>query len=983
VEQRNKWLIRILGLLVLFILLVFLVQLYTDWLWFNSVGYRTVFATKFWTQVFLGVVGAALFFGLFFPNVRLARGVRARLDLVSEKTLLSPEERETMESVIHPALLVVTILFSLVAGLTVSMRWLDWLQFLHGTSFGLQDPIFHQDLSFYVFRWPFWFWVVKVAFKAVILTTLGVALVYLYEEAIQISEEALTVAPRAKSHLLVLAAALFGLRAFFYLLSRYSILYSQRGAVTGGAGYADVYAQLPFLLPLALLCLLTAGLCLYGAGGRSTRPAFYGLGAVVLVALLGWGYPELIQRVVVMPNELEKEKNFLAWNIEFTNRAYGLDRIQTRDFAAENTLTANHLAENDLTIRNIRLWDDRPLKTTYAQMQEIRSYYDFNDVDIDRYRINGELRQVMLSARELDHLQLPPEARRWVNEHAIYTHGYGLCMSPVNQSEEGMPAWFIKDIPPQSTVDLTVTQPAIYFGEVVNRPAPQAGGSLLGGPRSSSPSPAPSATGPRPPGPARETGADYLLVQTTQEEFDYPQGETNVQTRYRGKAGVPIGSLGRKLLFAIRFRSPQILFTRFVTRASRIIFHRQINELVHTIAPFLTYDPDPYLVVHEGRLCWIIDAYTMTRWYPYSEPYQRVLNYIRNSVKIVIDAYDGTVTFYRIDETDPLVETYARIFPDLFRPLDQMPAGLRAHLRYPTGLFGIQAEKYKVYHMRDVNTFYNREDAWEFAKEPIEAPHAPRPPAPRRGPTGQPPPESQLKYMEPYYVIMRLPGETEEEFILMLPFTPRGAQDKSKDNMIAWLCAKCDPARYGEMLVFEFPKRKVVFGPQQIRARINQNDEISKAISLWSQEGSSVFLGNLLVIPIEESLLYVVPLYLQAEVGALPQLQRVIVAYGDQQVAMEPTLEEALRRIFGTATATAPPRGEPQPTVAAPPRPGPQPATEETLEALIRQVGEWLEREQQALRAGDWATVEKAGQQLRQVYQKLQTKAAQGQGNKE
>ncbi|HIE53078.1 MAG TPA: UPF0182 family protein, partial [Armatimonadetes bacterium] len=844
---------------------------------------------------------------------------------------------------------------SVVAGLYVSSRWRIWLQFLHASPFGVEDPIFHHDIGFYVFRWPFWQTALQGLSAALVLVVLFVALLYFYEEGIQISEEELFIATQAKNHLLGLGAAFLVLRGGLYWLKRYEILYSSRGVVFG-AGYTDVHANLPVYTLLAVLCIIAAGLCLRSWGERSPRPALYGLGAVLLVAVVGGNvYPKLLQQFLVAPNEIDKEKQYIEYNIAFTRRAYGLDQIQEHDFAAEEALEANDLQRNAVTIRNIRLWDHRPLRSTYEQMQEIRPYYEFHGVDIDRYRIQGELYQVMLSARELDHNQLPEQAKRWVNEHVVYTHGYGICMSPANRVENGLPAWFIKDIPPVSPVGLQVERPEIYFGEVVKRPR--------------SPEVVSPFTGPATPRQRRRAEVemrrqeeleaeleDYLLVHTAEPEFDYPQGTQNVKTRYQGRGGVPVGSFWRRILFALRFRDAKIFLTQFVTPQSRIIFRRQIRRRVETIAPFLTYDDDPYIVLAEGRLYWIIDAYTITRRYPYSEPElrtpHRMFNYIRNAVKVVVDAYHGTTTFYLVDETDPLAKTYSRIFPSLFKPFAAMPPELRAHIRYPQDLFEFQAAMYTIYHMTDPTTFYNKEDQWTIARE--------------RSQEGQG--QDQWQLMRPYYIIMRLPGEPEEEFILILPFTPR-----NKRNMIAWMCAKCDPEDYGRIIVFGFPKRKLVYGPEQIEARIDQDPDISRQLTLWSQRGSEVFRGNLLVIPIEESLLYVEPLYLRAEASPLPELKRVIVVYG-KRVVMEPTLERALERIFGRPTEAPPEEVAPPPEVPPPTPPEVSPPVERQPEALIAEAVQTFEESQAALQEGDWRRYGEVVKQLEQTLRELESR---------
>ncbi len=602
------------------------------------------------------------------------------------------------------------------------------------------------------------------------------------------------------------------------------------------------------------------------------------------------------------PNEIVAESPYITHNIQFTRRAYGLDRIDEVEFPAEENLTREDLRRNDPTIKNIRLWDHRPLLTTYAQLQEIRTYYKFVDVDNDRYLIDGEYRQVMLSARELSYQHLP--SRIWINEHLTYTHGYGVVLGPVNRiTPEGLPEFLIKDIPPVSTGPIKITRPEMYFGEVAN---------------------------------------DYVFVKTRSLELDYPSGDKNVYTTYAGDGGVPLTSLGRKLLFATRFGTIKILLSRDLTAESRIMYHRQISERVKKAAPFLAFDRDPYLVVsQDGRLYWIIDAYTVSDKYPYSEPIRGVGNYIRNSVKAVVDAYNGSLTFYLADQTDPVIKAYARAFPGLLKPLDAMPADLKAHLRYPQGMFTIQAKLYNTYHMRDPQVFYNKEDLWSIPRKAVEGRDA---------------------EMEPYYTIMRLPGEQKEEFILLLPFTPN-----KKDNMIAWLAARSDPPHYGKLIAYNFPKAKLVYGPRQIDARIDQDSFISQQLSLWSQRGSAVIRGSLLAIPIERSLLYVQPLYLAAEKGSLPELKRIIVAHGNQ-IAMEETLEAALARVFG---------GQARATVGARLAPGAAaPAVaDSSLKVLATRAYDHYTRAQELLRQGNFAGYGEEVKRLESVLKELRARA--------
>ena len=547
------------------------------------------------------------------------------------------------------------------------------------------------------------------------------------------------------------------------------------------------------------------------------------------VAIGGSAAAGLMQRFVIAPNEQARETPYIEHNIAATRKAFALDRVEEREVSGDSTLTRADIDANAETLGNVRLWDHQPLLQTFAQIQEIRTYYDFVSVHNDRYRIDGQYRQIMLSARELNSESLPN--RNWINERLTFTHGYGVTLGPVNQvTPEGLPVLFIKDLPPQSTVDLKIDEPSIYYGQLSN---------------------------------------DHVFVKTRAREFHYPRGEDNVYTSYEGTGGVPISNLFRRVLFSIRFRSFKALLSEDITSESRVMFYRRLSERVARIAPFLRYDADPYLVISNGRLVWVQDGYTISGRYPYATPAPNGINYIRNSVKATVDAFHGTVRFYLVDETDPIALTLKSAFPDLFLPLAEMPEDMRSRLRYPEGIFALQAAVYATYHMTNPSVFYNKEDLWEVPA--IDG-------------------DARAQLMQPYYTIMRLPGERQAEFIQMLPFTPA-----RKDNLASWMVARSDGENYGRMMVFQFPKQKVVFGPRQVVARINQDQVISPQITLWNQQGSEVLQGTLLVIPIEESLIYIRPLYLRSAGGRIPELKRVIVAH-QNHIVMEETLDAALNR---------------------------------------------------------------------------------------
>ncbi|MDI6654621.1 MAG: UPF0182 family protein [Candidatus Hydrothermarchaeota archaeon] len=825
-----KWLGYLLGIVVALSLFApALAGFYTEYLWFVEVGYLSVFLTVLKSKFVLAAIAAAFFFVFGFLNFRL----------VLKNSLAM--RGEGSEFRFASLAFVLVLLFSLLMGFSASTGWDVTLRYLNQVPFGSADPIFNKDISFYFFTLPFYQFVLAVLFFGVAALTLIISGIYLLFGGFIVLEgrgeipstqmrfEMPRFSKEAMAHLLALGSLILILKGFGYVLDRYSILYSARGAVYG-AGYADVNIQLPFIGALVVASFVAALGFLIAAKTQNIKFAL-GVALVVVLSILSGFAQGIVQQYRVSPDEYNIEKPYLEHNIKFTRAAYDLDSIREIEFPANYDLTIEDINRNRLTIDNIRLWDWRPLKRTYVQVQLIRTYYDFSDVDIDRYSVNGEYRQVMLSGREIN-VKLLPE-RTWVNEHLVFTHGYGAAMSPVREvSKEGLPVFYIQDVPPKSEF-FEITRPEIYFGELTE---------------------------------------NYVLVKTKTEEFDYPKGDENVYTTYQGSGGIELSSLTRKAAMAARFSTLKLFVSESITPESRIIFYRNIKDRVNNIAPFLSYDEDPYIVVSDGRLFWIQDAYTVSDRYPYSEPYNRI-NYIRNSVKVVIDAYDGETNFYVVDEKDPLIKVYMKIFPELFKPFSAMPQNLMEHVRYPEGLFSIQVAKYSTYHMNEARVFYNKEDVWEVPEELYEG--------------------TRIK-MEPYYLITKLPGEAKEEFILLLPFTPR-----EKNNMIAWLAARSDQPHYGEKIVYMFPKDKLVYGPIQIEARIDQDPDISQLFTLWSQAGTRVIRGNLLTIPIKDSLLYVEPIYLRAEQkDALPQLKRVIIIFGDR-LTMQETLEKSLSVIFG------------------------------------------------------------------------------------
>ncbi len=880
-----------------------IVRLITDWFWFQEVGYEQVFSVTLWSSIATAVVFGSVFFLIFFLNLYLADRFSPQFNQADEQGFLPFPHRLPSLGPLRRLIFFLSLLFSYTAAVKASHLWKNILSFYHATPFNLKDPLYQYDIGFYVFQLPLLQELYSWLFSTLIITTVATGILYFLRRSFLFyPPKTFQVLPAAKVHLLILISILFVLGSFGFWLQLLEVLFTKRGVVFG-AGYTDATTQLSVLRLLMVLSILCGISLLAFAYGKSRRLPAVSLLALFLVMVIGRGiYPSLVQQFKVIPNEIVLERPYLQNNIQYTRTAYGLTNIDFREFPADNTLTQADLLKNNLTIKNIRLWNHAPLLQTYSQMQEIRTYYKFVDIDNDRYLINGEYRQIMLSPRELSYSSLP--SRSWVNEHLTYTHGYGVVMGPVNRiSQEGLPEFFIRDIPPVSSTSVVVTQPKIYYGEKSN---------------------------------------EYVFVNTKRPEFDYPLGDKNVYSRYDGKGGVPL-SFVKKLLFAARFGAMTILLSDDITSNSKVMYYREVSERVSRILPFIQLDKDPYLVITPaGRLVWFIDGYTTTSRFPYSEPVSGIGNYIRNSLKATVDAYDGTVQFYLSDPQDPIIQTYARIFPGVFRPLSAMPADLLRHVRYPAGMLSIQARMLRAYHMEDPQVFYNKEDLWTIPRK-----------------FGQ----ENNEEMEPYYTIMKLPEGKEEEYILLLPFTP-----SNKDNLSAWMAARCDAPNYGKMIVYHFPKQKLVYGTRQIEARIDQDTEISKQLSLWNQGGSQVIRGSLLVIPIEKSILYVSSLYLAAEKGQLPELKRVIAAYGNT-IAMEENLELALQRIFGGKIAQ-------DKEISVPATAAQQKIS--TGEETDRQIGlkalEHYRKAQNSLKEGNWSAYGEELNKMADLLKKLEGK---------
>jgi len=870
-----------------------LLYYYTDWLFFIETGYTSVFTTRLTAGI-----GAGLLFGVPMLLFALANLLVVNRFPVPSMGVFMPGAglrigREEAVRLARLLAIVASLVLALLAGKWGAAGWEDVLFFTNRVTVGTLDPVNGKDIGFYLFSLPFLEMLSAFAGLMLPVTMIAVALLYWLRGAIALTERGIAVDMRVRRHLAVLAAIFSLTIAAGFYLDGFRLLLSGSGTFNG-AGYADVHARLPTYRILAFLTPFAGVMFAAGIWKGAWRSAL--LPAALLCAVYGGGivlYPSMLQKFKVAPNELDLEKPYIENNIRFTRMGYDLDKIETIPFDVDLKLTAGDIANNDATIRNIRLWDHAPLLKTYSQLQQIRTYYKFFDVDNDRYLVNGRYTQVMLSPRELSYADLP--SRNWINEHLIFTHGNGLTMGPVSRiSKEGLPEFFVKDIPPVSLADIRVKRPEIYFGELSN---------------------------------------EYVIVKSRLPEFSYPTATGNINTTYAGTGGVPIDSLLKKALFAARFRTEKILLSSDITAESRVIFNRNINERVRAVAPFLRFDNDPYMVVTaNGQLKWIIDAYTVSDRLPYSRPIKGGINYMRNSVKAVVDAYDGSLDFYISDPNDVLLKVYGRIFPKLFKPFSAMPADLRGHIRYPHQFLELQAALFAAYHMTDPKVFYNKENLWQV-------------------------PALGEKPMESSYTILKLPGEKKEEYVLLLPFTP-----SKRDNLAAWLTARCDEPNYGKIRAYTFPRDRLIFGPKQIDARINQDSFISQQLTLWNQRGSEVIRGSMLVIPIEKSLLYVQPLFLAADKAGLPELKRVIVAFGDQ-VVMEENLELALQRLFGGRKAIS--AGGATTAAQA------TPAMQASPSALAKEAVTIYEKAMNLQRQGDWAGYGEELKRLEQVLKRM------------
>ena len=894
--MKKKVKLFIAAVIVILFLFAFMPQIlhfFTDYLWFKDLGYQSVYLKFTFAKFAIGIAAFILVFALSYVTLQLSTKYQRPTPVTEEDGVINVPGPKKLK---HKLVTIPSVILGLFAGiLSATALWENILLFFNQTPSHITEPVFGRDISFYFFNLSLFQTALDLALLFLIVIALSNFILTFYLQGI--NKNAFKVLAKRIVYFIV---AFLVLLIIGFQLQGANLLYSSRG-VAQGAGYVDLKVTLPMYYIASVVCVVYIITILLGMKKRNLKIAATGPALLLIVLLVGSIGGNVIQSMVVKPAEISKEQPYIERNIELTNTAYGLNKISEVEFPADGQLTVGDLQEEEDTIRNIRITDYRPSAQIFNQLQSMRLYYKFVDVDIDRYTIDGTPKQVFVSARELDQASLQDSAQTWINKYLKYTHGYGAVVTPVNEiTSQGQPELWVKDIPPTTAVDeLNITRPEIYFGQLTN---------------------------------------DYVIVNTKEKEFDYPVGDTNAESHYQGDAGINM-SFGNKLLFSLDRANYKILFSSLITKDSKILLYRNVNERVQKIAPFLTYDDNPYLVIDDGRLVWIMDAYTVSDKFPYAttvnngESIFNGQNYVRNSVKVTVDAYNGETNFYIVDEDDPLIQSYASVFPGLFQPLAQMPANLQQHIKYPSALFEVQTEMYQTYHMQNPTVFYNREDMWSIAKEIYG---------------------SESETMESYYVNMRLPGSDQLEYLLMRPFTPY-----QKDNMVAWLAARNDGENYGELVLFKFPKQSLIYGPMQIESRINNDPVISQNLTLWDQQGSSVIRGDLLVIPIKDSILYVEPIYLAANTAnSLPEVIRIIVAYQDQ-IVMEKSLDDALYKIFGEGQTVG----------------DGLISTDDTLSyaMLVQQIKDSLTNAKQSSQSGDWAQYGQYLQQLENLINQLET----------
>jgi uncharacterized protein len=882
---------------LIFILASPIVWFFTELQWYDALGFRDVFTTRLVLETALFVGSLALSFIYLAANVLIALRIRSGPGLRAVGI-----SRSSVRSPIGIVAIIGAGIVALVLSGGAGTQWQTLALFQHASPTGITDPVLGQDVSFYLLTLPFLHSIVNWALGLDFLTILLIGGLYAWRG----DTFDLNLSPRAIAHLSVLLGIFALSLAAWSWLGRYDLMYAHNSSVVWGAAYTDVNARLPLYSFQAGAGIVLGGALIVNAWLKRRWLPIAAAGLWVLMLLVGQIYPGIVQSFFVTPSAQSYELPYIEREIAGTRAAYGLSNVTVSNFTGDQPLTLQEVQNDQVTVNNLRLWDYAPLKATYEQLQTIRTYYTFNDIDIDRYTLGGQYQQLEISAREFDFANLPASAQQWVNQHLVYTHGYGVAASPVNAVVgEGLPDFVVGELPP--TGALKVSQPAIYFGELTN---------------------------------------DYALAHSATREFDYPQGSQDVFTSYTGTHGVPMTELN-KALWSLKLGDFNLLVSSQVNSQTMMLYRRNVIARAQELAPFLSFDSDPYVVVVDGKAYWILDGYTSGSTYPYSQTVTfqpnsanpSDINYVRNSVKVVIDAYEGTAVFYVIDGKDPIIKAYEATFPSLFKPIDSMPGGLRAHIRVPIDLFDTQVQIYATYHITDPKVFFAREDVWDI-------------------PTAQTAPGSAAAPVQPYYVLFRLPGEQNAEFLLIMPFTPRG-----KNNMVSWMAARNDGANYGQYVSFILPKDKVIFGPQQVANRINENPAISRDFTLFHQAGSQVEQGNLLVVPIGDSFLYFEPIYLVAnQASGLPELKKVILA-DSVNVVYTDTLQQAIDQLVGTTT-TPPPTTTPPTTLT--------PAQVATIESLVTQANQHYAAAYAALKAGDLTTFANEMAIVGQLLQQLQ-----------
>lgn len=879
-------------IVILFVLLPILNNFWIDLSWFKETGYQDVFLKNIYFKV---LVGAGLFlFSFLIALITLTKTIKS----IPDTYIDDDDVIDISMAVKKPGkskIFIIAGLFSfIISSLFTGPLWKQILLFINQEPFNYTDPIFNNDVSFYFFTLPLIEMIVSpLMFFSIAIIALN-ALVYgFYYRKIRKQPEQLF---NKFGFFLVI---FFLLMVVNYRVESLKLIYSTRGSVYG-AGYTDILIGLKFYYLKMAAAFISAIFIYLGLKKQSFKKAMIGPILLIAVTLIGSVAEMGVQNFIVSPNELSKEESYIEQSIKYTQKAYKLDEVERQDFPALWNLSATDIENSVDTIKNIRVNDFRPTQTIYNQLQSIRLYYQFTNISIDRYLLNGEQRQVFLSAREIDHTRLPEQAKNWINQHLKYTHGYGAAVSPVNEiTPQGQPKLIVKNIPPETEYEeLRIDTPEIYYGNLTK---------------------------------------DYIIVNTTEKEFNYPMENQNAETMYSGDGGIKLNLLNR-IAFSIDKRTPKILISGAVSSDSKILINRDIQERVAKIAPFLKYESDPYLVINEGKLYWVIDGYTTSNRFPYSQPVysdNTMYNYIRNSVKVVIDAYHGTTDFYIYDDKDPIIMTYSKAYPSLFKSAEDMPEGIRKHMKYPVELFDIQSNIFSIYHMDNPRTFFNREDAWSIATEKYQ---------------------QEVTPVRPYYINMALPGNDEVEFVLVQPYTAY-----QKNNMVSWFAARNDGENYGKLVVYTFPKQRLIYGPMQIESRIDQDAVISSQLTLWERQGSSVVRGNLMVIPIKDSILYVEPLYLQSDnANALPEVKQIILAYGDD-IVMEATLEAGLKRLFNYDSENIIDDE------------GNEIVYSEDIYELIQQANTLFNRSQENLRQGNWSEYGKDLEELENVLEKLES----------